>query len=73
MVLQPSVTFDSSGGIVKSSYQARFASLPEKQLLTLSVTPSDSWMVESVYAVYDLDNIKMENVGFYQLTNNFLY
>uniref|UniRef100_A0A914ZER9 UDP-glucose:glycoprotein glucosyltransferase 1 n=3 Tax=Parascaris TaxID=6254 RepID=A0A914ZER9_PARUN len=62
LVLEPSVVFDDSGRISSLAYQARFASLPEKQLLTLSLIPSDSWMVQAVKAVYDLDNIKMQNV-----------
>jgi len=36
--------------------------LPAKQLLTLSVIPPDAWMVEAVFADYDLDNLKMETV-----------
>uniref|UniRef100_F1KR85 UDP-glucose:glycoprotein glucosyltransferase 1 n=1 Tax=Ascaris suum TaxID=6253 RepID=F1KR85_ASCSU len=62
LVLEPSVVFDDSGRISSLAYQARFASLPEKQLLTLALIPSDSWMVQAVKAVYDLDNIKMQNV-----------
>ncbi|VDK28157.1 unnamed protein product, partial [Anisakis simplex] len=62
MVLEPSVQFDDSGRISSAAYQARFASLPSKQLLTLALIPSDSWMVQAVKAVYDLDNIKMQNV-----------
>ncbi|VDM38735.1 unnamed protein product [Toxocara canis] len=62
LVLEPSVAFDDSGRISSVAYQARFTSLPEKQLLTLSLIPSDSWMVQAVKAVYDLDNIKMQNV-----------
>ncbi|VDN59239.1 unnamed protein product [Dracunculus medinensis] len=62
VVLEPTVVFDSSGGISSSAYQARFSSLPNKQLLTLSLIPPDSWIVEVVSAMYDLDNIRMEQV-----------
>ncbi|VDN44466.1 unnamed protein product [Gongylonema pulchrum] len=63
LVLQPSVMFDDSGRISDSAYEAHFTALPSKQLLTLTVVPPDAWMVQSVYAVYDLDNIKLENVA----------
>lgn len=61
-MLQPSVMFDNSGRISDAAYEARFTALPNKQLLTLAVVPPDAWMVQSVYAVYDLDNIRLENV-----------
>uniref|UniRef100_A0A0N4XT99 UDP-glucose:glycoprotein glucosyltransferase (inferred by orthology to a D. melanogaster protein) n=1 Tax=Nippostrongylus brasiliensis TaxID=27835 RepID=A0A0N4XT99_NIPBR len=41
----------------------RFTDLPSKQLLTLSVHSPDAWMVENVFADYDLDNIKMEQAS----------
>lgn len=62
-VLQPTVKFDDSGRISEAAYEARFTALPSKQLLTLTVVPPDAWMVQSVYAVYDLDNIKLENAS----------
>lgn len=62
-VLQPTVMFDDSGRISDSAYEARFTALPSKQLLTLAVVPPDAWMVQSVYAIYDLDNIRLENVS----------
>lgn len=62
-MLQPTVMFDDSGRIADSAYEARFTALPNKQLLTLAVVPPDAWMVQSVYAIYDLDNIKLENVS----------
>lgn len=40
----------------------RSPGLPSKQLLTLSVISPDAWMVEAVFADYDLDNLKMETV-----------
>ncbi|VDO30171.1 unnamed protein product [Onchocerca flexuosa] len=63
LVLQPTIVFDDSGRIDDAAYEARFTALPNKQLLTLAVVPPDAWMVQSVYAIYDLDNIKMENVA----------
>lgn len=61
-MLQPTVIFDDSGRIDAAAYEARFTALPNKQLLTLAVVPPDAWMVQSVYAIYDLDNIRLENV-----------
>ncbi|KAK5964500.1 UDP-Glucose Glycoprotein glucosylTransferase [Trichostrongylus colubriformis] len=60
-VAMPEIQFDKSGKIVEN--QARFNNLPPKQLLTLSVHSPDAWMVESVFAEYDLDNIRMEQVS----------
>ncbi|MCP9263039.1 UDP-glucose:glycoprotein glucosyltransferase [Dirofilaria immitis] len=62
LVLQPTIMFDDSGRINSAAYEARFTALPNKQLLTLAVVPPDAWMVQPVYAIYDLDNIKLENV-----------
>lgn len=67
------MVFDDSGRISSLAYQARFASLPEKQLLTLALIPSDSWMVQAVKAVYDLDNIKMQNVSRLFVRGNALF
>ncbi|KAK5983697.1 UDP-glucose:glycoprotein glucosyltransferase, partial [Trichostrongylus colubriformis] len=60
-VAVPEIQFDKSGKIIEN--QARFNNLPPKQLLTLSVHSPDAWMVESVFAEYDLDNIRMEQVS----------
>ena len=37
--------------------------MPAKSVLTLNLHPPDGWMVEAVKAVYDLDNIKLEEVS----------
>lgn len=63
LVLQPVVVFDDSGKVHDAAFEARFTALPSKQLLTLSLIPPDAWMVQSVHAVYDLDNIKMGDVS----------
>lgn len=54
-------TFDADGATVTPSVQ--FTELPNKQLLTLNMIPPDSWMVQPVFARYDLDNLKMETVS----------
>ncbi|KAK0404333.1 hypothetical protein QR680_017401 [Steinernema hermaphroditum] len=53
--------FDKHGSLI--SPMAIFTDLPSKQLLTMSVIPPDSWMVQPISAKYDLDNIKMDMVG----------
>jgi UDP-glucose:glycoprotein glucosyltransferase len=53
--------FDTSGNAVAPAVV--FTDLPNKQLLTLSVIPPDNWMVQSVAADYDLDNLKMNTVS----------
>jgi len=36
--------------------------MPSKSLLTLTMHPPESWLVEPVRALYDLDNIKLDKV-----------
>ena len=62
----PSITrcmfvFVLVGGLA-SGPEANFENLPHKSILTLNVRPPEGWLVESVRAVYDLDNIKLEQV-----------
>ncbi|OUC41333.1 LAO/AO transport system ATPase [Trichinella nativa] len=61
MVLPSELEFADDGSL-KAQSSARFSALPQKQLFTLNIIAPQSWMVESVEAVYDLDNIKMEEV-----------
>ncbi|KRX38170.1 UDP-glucose:glycoprotein glucosyltransferase 1 [Trichinella murrelli] len=61
MVLPRELEFADDGSL-KAQPSARFSALPQKQLFTLNIIAPQSWMVESVEAVYDLDNIKMEEV-----------
>ncbi|KRY68048.1 UDP-glucose:glycoprotein glucosyltransferase 1 [Trichinella pseudospiralis] len=61
MVLPRELEFAEDGSL-KTQPSARFSALPQKQLFTLNILAPQSWMVESVEAVYDLDNIKMEEV-----------
>jgi UDP-glucose:glycoprotein glucosyltransferase len=58
-VLEPEMNFADNS--VKGPV-ARFDQLPVKPILTLGMDPPESWLVESVYAVYDLDNICMDEV-----------
>ena len=61
-VLEPEVkyTVDSSSVAGQGAY---FHNVPHKPLLTLNMEPPESWLVESVKAVYDLDNIYLEEVN----------
>uniref|UniRef100_A0A0K0FWP3 UDP-glucose:glycoprotein glucosyltransferase 1 (inferred by orthology to a human protein) n=1 Tax=Strongyloides venezuelensis TaxID=75913 RepID=A0A0K0FWP3_STRVS len=59
-VVDQEVSFTTDGNVI--SPVAVFENLPKKQLLTLNVISPDAWMIQPVFAEYDLDNIKMENV-----------
>uniref|UniRef100_A0AAF5D0C5 UDP-glucose:glycoprotein glucosyltransferase n=1 Tax=Strongyloides stercoralis TaxID=6248 RepID=A0AAF5D0C5_STRER len=59
-VADQEVSFTTDGKVI--SPVAVFENLPKKQLLTLNVISPDSWMIQPIFAEYDLDNIKMENV-----------
>lgn len=50
-------------GDFASGPDAHFDNVPHKSILTLNVLPPEGWLVESVSAVHDLDNIKLEQVG----------
>jgi len=60
-VLEPELEFTEDTGAVSGPF-AQFDGLPLKPLLTLGMDPPESWLVESVHAVYDLDNICMNEV-----------
>jgi len=60
-VLEPELEFSEDSGAVSGPF-AQFDGLPLKPLLTLGMDPPESWLVESVHAVYDLDNICMDEV-----------
>ncbi|XP_067949349.1 UDP-glucose:glycoprotein glucosyltransferase 1-like [Watersipora subatra] len=61
-VLDSEIKFNVVGGLA-SGPEATFDSLPHKSILTLNVLPPEGWLVESVAAAYDLDNIKLEQVS----------
>lgn len=60
-VLSPDVEFEPSA-MFKSGQKAVFTELPQKSVLTLGMKCPESWMVESVKALHDLDNILLEEV-----------
>ena len=61
-VLEPDVKFNADGSQSPGPL-ARFENLPQKSLLTLNMHPPESWLVESVKSLYDLDNIMLEEVS----------
>ena len=61
-MLEPELTFKVDGSLSLGP-SARFDDLPQKSLLTLGMSPPESWLVEAVRTQYDLDNILLEEVG----------
>ncbi|XP_056004849.1 UDP-glucose:glycoprotein glucosyltransferase 1-like isoform X3 [Ostrea edulis] len=60
-VLEPDLDFKPDGSLTTGPV-AKFTDLPQKSILTLGVNPPESWLVESVKAAHDLDNLLMEEV-----------
>ncbi|XP_015109415.1 UDP-glucose:glycoprotein glucosyltransferase isoform X2 [Diachasma alloeum] len=60
-VFEPELQFNSDGQLVGAS--AKFNKLPTSSLLTQNIHAPDNWMVQVVKSVYDLDNIKLDNVA----------
>ncbi|KAJ6218756.1 hypothetical protein RDWZM_004568 [Blomia tropicalis] len=61
LVLQSEPHFDSKTGKIQSPV-AKFNSMPKTPLFTLGMSVPENWMVEAVDAVYDLDNIHLQQV-----------
>ena len=61
-VLNPSLSFHDNGSLASSGFSAIFTSLPVSPLLTLNMDVPHSWMVQSIYSPYDLDNIHLASV-----------
>ncbi|XP_011341647.1 UDP-glucose:glycoprotein glucosyltransferase isoform X1 [Ooceraea biroi] len=60
-VLEPELQFTAEGDI--SGSIAKFTKLPTSSLLTQYIHAPENWLVEVVRSVYDLDNIKLDNVA----------
>jgi UDP-glucose:glycoprotein glucosyltransferase len=60
-VLEPEIHFTSDGRQT-SGPMARFANMPTSPLLTQNMQVPENWLVESVRSVYDLDNIRLDDV-----------
>ena len=61
LVLEAEPKFDPKSNSIISPV-ARFNSMPRTPLLTLGMSVPENWMVEAVDALYDLDNIHLEQV-----------
>ncbi|XP_014296354.1 UDP-glucose:glycoprotein glucosyltransferase [Microplitis demolitor] len=60
-VFEPELQFNADGQLMGA--QARFTKLPTSSLLTQYMHTPENWLVEVVKSVYDLDNIKLDNVA----------
>eukprot|EP00055_Hartaetosiga_balthica_P017429 m.116958 g.116958 ORF g.116958 m.116958 type:complete len:1554 (-) comp9315_c2_seq1:228-4889(-) len=56
----PSISFSSSSSS-SSAPRAYFSNLPTASLLTLGLETPSSWVVQSLYSKYDLDNIHLHH------------
>ena len=56
--------FDDAGAsLADQTDHAIFAALRTPQVLTLHVDAPEAWLVESTEAAYDMDNLKLEDLG----------
>lgn len=61
-VIEPELQFTSDGQL-SSGPVAKFLGLPANPLLTQNIAVPENWMVEVIRSVYDLDNIKLSDIG----------
>ncbi|XP_048265271.1 UDP-glucose:glycoprotein glucosyltransferase isoform X3 [Bombus terrestris] len=60
-VFEPQLQFSPDGHV--NGAMAKFTKLPTSSLLTQYIHAPENWLVEVVRSVYDLDNIKLDNVA----------
>lgn len=60
-VLEPEIQFSEDGKQLAGPV-AKFTNMPTSPLLTQNMHVPENWLVEVVRSVYDLDNIRLENV-----------
>lgn len=60
-VLEPEIQFTEDGR-QSSGPIARFSGMPTQPLLTQNMHVPENWLVNVVTSVYDLDNIRLEDV-----------
>ena len=60
-VLEPELQFSPDGQLAGAV--TKFTKLPTSSLLTQYIHAPENWLVEVVKSVYDLDNIKLDNVA----------
>lgn len=61
-VIEPEIRFTPDGKVADGPY-AKFTGLPASPLLTQNLQVPENWLVEVVRSVYDLDNIKLIDIG----------
>ncbi|XP_001353481.3 UDP-glucose:glycoprotein glucosyltransferase [Drosophila pseudoobscura] len=61
-VVEPEIQFEANG-VRSDGPLAKFSGLPANPLLTQQIQVPENWLVEAVRAVYDLDNIKLSEIG----------
>lgn len=61
-VIEPELKFTPEGRLT-SGPVAKFIGLPANPLLTQNLAVPENWMVDLIRSVYDLDNIKLSDIG----------
>lgn len=61
-VVEPEVQFQTNGKLGEGPI-SKFTGLPVNSLLTQNIQVPENWLVEAVHSVYDLDNIKLSEIG----------
>ena len=61
-VLEPELQFTPEGRLT-SGPVAKFIGLPTSPLLTQNLAVPENWMADLIRSVYDLDNIKLSDIG----------
>lgn len=61
-VVEPELRFTADGKLANSHY-AKFVGLPANHLLTQNLAVPENWMVDLIRSVYDLDNIRLADIG----------
>ena len=61
-VVEPEIQFSPNGELADGPI-AKFTGVPANPLLTQNLQVPENWLVEAVRSVYDLDNIKLSEIG----------
>lgn len=61
-MIEPELTFQADGKAAAGPY-AKFIGLPASPLLTQNLQVPENWLVEIVRSVYDLDNIRLNDIN----------
>lgn len=61
-VIEPELQFTSEGRL-SSGPVAKFVGMPANPLLTQNLAVPENWMADLIRSVYDLDNIRLSDIG----------